>query len=781
MADSQRGPRGQRARGNSRATGNRLPSGGPADDSSSSSSLHPYARHSLRPMDSRFSLNEQFATTRREIEFGFDDSSSFIGTLASVQPDSEDALKAAADSGSEAEAVPRTYYDLLCLSQEAPVAPEDIRRAYWRLLRALDPQRLPPQLRHTAQAYLAEAQAAFETLIEPSRRLEYDELLADEVSNEEIGEDGDDETADEEGLQAAAVARQKSYLRQYRLQTNTDLGIRLDMSRGLSRRASKLGKPLDFSISQAVHFNAPALGRHTEAAIRALQNALRDPYTKQPSRRIRCAVPILSVSASAYALMEELYLAPTALLYSRYQPLLPETLPRSRLLQLAKGLPTGLITTRYRQELFWKSEPSAFPDAVVEVETDVLPTRSVTTRLATSIPVADSDEPLHTEVMVSTHSSPIPWMTAASSPRLGLALHRRVAPVGTAFLTADSGDWALSARDEVATCRYFEDFARVGQKFLSASVPLRAAPTVEVGFAFTPSELGLRASSALTKPADRGLRGLDVDMSTADRGSNWTVSAAATAETAAAYLRYARAIPAAGGLRLEAELCAARPAPFATYVAVRALARVSAASKLGFEVGLGAAGVQLSLYLSRRGVARFKLPLLLSRATSPRLALWSTVLPLLGLAGLSLWRRNARKKRVAQMDEDTHRREADTLTALLAATVVPRQTAAAAKTGSGEGPVVLSAKYGVRAPGGSGWLDGEEVADVTVAVAALLDEATGSGGEVLVIPAGVRKSRILGFWDPSPGRPKVLEVRYAYRGREGVVVAKGREGVRIGR
>ncbi|PSR87425.1 hypothetical protein BD289DRAFT_482158 [Coniella lustricola] len=87
---------------------------------------------------------------------------------------------------------------------------------------------------------------------------------------------------------------------------------------------------------------------------------------------------------------------------------------------------------------------------------------------------------------------------------------------------------------------------------------------------------------------------------------------------------------------------------------------------------------------------------------------------------------------------------------------------------------------------GPEWPDPEEVADVTVAVAALVDDeseqqdapATDQKGS-LYIPRGLRKSKLLGFWDPQPGRTKCLMVKYVYEGREGVELVMGREELRL--
>lgn len=113
--------------------------------------------------------------------------------------------------------------------------------------------------------------------------------------------------------------------------------------------------------------------------------------------------------------------------------------------------------------------------------------------------------------------------------------------------------------------------------------------------------------------------------------------------------------------------------------------------------------------------------------------------------------------------------------------------------------MVLSAKYGVvmerpsgRPPSGAlaaggtaaaaaaafhlgpSWASPEEVADVSVALAALV-----SDDGRLYIPEGLRKSRLLGFWDPRPRRTKCLFVRYMIRGQEKVKEVHGRDELRL--
>lgn len=132
---------------------------------------------------------------------------------------------------------------------------------------------------------------------------------------------------------------------------------------------------------------------------------------------------------------------------------------------------------------------------------------------------------------------------------------------------------------------------------------------------------------------------------------------------------------------------------------------------------------------------------------------------------------NGRVDGVGVEDVARWRAEADELTGILAPGVEARQRGERARGGL----VVLSAKYGVLG-GGDGGEGENEIADVTVAVASIVDEE----GR-LRIPAGLDKGRLLGFWDPDPGegKGKRLWVRYLYRGKEEVVEVGEGEGVSL--
>lgn len=215
-------------------------------------------------------------------------------------------------------------------------------------------------------------------------------------------------------------------------------------------------------------------------------------------------------------------------------------------------------------------------------------------------------------------------------------------------------------------------------------------------------------------------------------------------------------------IRVEAELSSGWI--WSKFLALRCLKRIGRFSRLGFEVGLGAYHLHLSIYWSRLG-QRIRLPLWTSfhSKTSPRLLFWTAVVPFMSFAAWDLavrWRqyhfaRSQMRDRLADMVQD-RRAEADDITILLSANVEARQAAERAK----HGLVILSAKYGVKKDDSWGL---EEVADVTTALAALVDDSHVS------IPSTVDKNNILGFWDPVPGLIKTLHVRYTFQGKEAII------------
>ncbi|KAK1757418.1 hypothetical protein QBC47DRAFT_375942 [Echria macrotheca] len=788
------------------ARSRRIPSGAYEDTASVRGGYAHSSAHRLRPADSRFSLRDQFATTRREYDFGFEDAQSILdsSTVASeaVWALDHDDPRLSGHETPPVSAVYRDYYELLCLPRDPSLSPEEIRKAFHRLVQVLSVEKQPARLQSAAAFNLGLAQAAFETLVEPCRRIGYDLSVSNQEDSDgaEITTESDLIGPNGQDAYERALREQYLLLAQGGIRSSTDLGLRLEAGpsliprRGRPQRAGL--RMLDFSLRQSATAKVPVLQAPIEKAGLFLLD-VGDRTRPTRLKHVRFAEPTVTVTGAAHGLLDEPFRVAPVLL-DRYQPPGPSVHGRRRLEQLLASRFLPVLNLTLRQEVSWRdpqhqssySPYRPLPDTVVEQEIEFLPHPSTTLRVGHSIDLAGSRDPLNVEV--SLHKGFRHALTP--SPSLGLALHQKTAS-GTAFLVADAGDWRLWPSKE---CRDLSQFSKLNGRIGQAQAaldPFRHAPTLEAGYAFgTAAQMGVLSERPFTKPAERGVRGMDADWDGRDGDATgpWTISAGVSSGIAATYLRYGRDLVfsslfagkaksqrrSAGGIRAEMELANSTQRDFV--LAFRALTRVGRFSRAGLELGLTPGNIHLSLYWSRLG-QRISLPFMVVRkaSLSTRFLFWATVVPFAAFAAVELVYRQLRlrlaksaaanteksppsgvgKKDDLQRYVARRRAEADELTVILATGVEPRQN----RERQGGGLVILSAKYGVKdAPP-------DEIADVTIAVAALVDNGK------LVIPKGMRKSRLLGFWDPAPMSTKVLSVRYVYQGREQMVEVSGRD------
>ncbi|KAK3899447.1 hypothetical protein C8A05DRAFT_18119 [Staphylotrichum tortipilum] len=779
------------------------------------------SNRSVRSATSRFSLRDQWAATRQEYEFGFDDASSIVErfTEVSAVPQADNDVVAVGEGsvvfvpdpsptpGSEAGY--RDCYELLCLPRGAALSPEQVHAAARRLIQVLAVDKQSSRLRASAAFYLGLTQAAFETLVEPSRRLGYDLSGAG---------DADDSDIDEVDLEEAGIVEGRTYESklqdQYALFTQresratTDVGLRVAPASLLTSQQASQGQGsglgiVDFSLRKSTTAPVPALRVPFEKAVAFFRNLAKQRGLRLDAlQAAQLSDPTLTVTGATHGLLDEPFkIAP--LLLDRYQPPGPSLHGARRMEQLLASRFLPVLDFNLRQEIFWRKEARsrALPDLIIEQEVGLLPQPSTTTRIGHSIVRKGNAEPVHVEVLAQKFLGP----RGGVAPSLGLAVHQKVRH-GSMFLLADAGDWNLRTPRE---CREISKFSQLSGAVSPMLDVFRNPPTLEVGYAFGGRDLGMQSGQALTKPFERrGLARLGHDLDE-NKPASWTVSTGLTPGNSATYLRYGRDFfttipgktttptptngstplarathdPKTAGFRAEVELSTTSTRRD-FFLSLRALKYLTRSTKAGLELGLSPSNLHLSLHLSRLGT-RFSLPLLITPQPlrSLKLLFVTTVLPFTLLAAWELRRALQRVAAVASATKsvpaierrERHRREsiarrraeADELTAVLATGVEPRQ-AAQKKRG---GLVIQSAKYGVRgAPP-------EEVADVTIAVAALVD-----GEGRLVIPEGVRKGRLLGFWDPAPGVEagrKVLRVGYLWRGEERVVEVVGRGEVRL--
>ncbi|KAF5021386.1 hypothetical protein F66182_6575 [Fusarium sp. NRRL 66182] len=750
------------------------------------SSSGPTSAHALRAPSSRFSLHEQFASTRPEFEFWDDDASSVYTreTNASEWGDPEVAEKTLVSSAggyglfpqidetvSSLEVSDTNYYDILCLPQDNRELSQDrIRSAYYRLFLLFYPDSYPEHLRPIARQQFLRAQDAFETLVDPARRAKYD---LDQFLYPEEAE----ETTSEYEIAFREAVRDRI---QNDVHTSSDLGIRLDASGSSNGSSLQL---LDFSLSHSVTTDLPALQKLLQpqvSRIESLASVKEKDVAEDPSQpTVQVATPSVTITGSTYGVSKDASLVPWTLFCDRYQPLLPLAVSRQKLLQLVENKLAPLITLRYRQEFLNRSPITSsnqfrWIKTAVELESDVSPEFSATSRLYHHFTLPNSSEP--TIVEASAQSS---WNSTSIQPRVALGLHRKLYH-GMGFLRADSGNWVFGLSEH--------------SRFFSNS--LEATPRLELGFRTGLSNRVPVPGSSDSPCNEGGIRGLDYEVNSCKHGT-WAVSASATPGSMAGFVRFSKNLtlpfqtpPTSLGpglpptARLETELCSNTFQD--QYLAVRNLWSVGRFARLGLEVGISLHNLHLSVYWSRLD-QRLSVPLLIAPRSllGSSVLFWAGALPFAGLAALQLGLSHRRRQRASR----SHRRarsdisakshvaiarrryEADNITVLLAQPVEGRQKRQMALGGL----VILSAKFGIPSEDGT-FAISEQVADVTIALAALIEDSADPDGPALVIPRGVRKSRLPGFWDPAPGLDdKVLRVEYSFRGEPGVVEVGSRD------
>lgn len=618
------------------------------------------SQRGLRPMDSRFSLNEHFASTRREYEFGDDDALSIFGgrsvsmvSRSEVQVGNEPEDLEVAGPGEDADVhddedrddgEDADFYEILCVPRENPTT-EQVRRAYFRLFELLY---APSHEEDVAREYFEKVQEAFETLVDDRRRREYDSSLGRPSPLNHVAGVG------------------------------SDLGMRVEASR------HKGVRPVDFILGHAVSIGVPSLGRVTEERIRRVQgllsqvgkgNAVASDKSWQGYTTIVTPPPIVTVSGYAYGLAEG---ASPMNLAQQYHPLLHALPPHKS--QFLRNL-CPLATVNFHQDFLAKDPASGTVQSstAVEVESDLLPAAALTTRLS------------HTSVIDGSPMSVGVGITAdrlsPRRPQVSLAA-TRVLGSGVAFARVDSGDWRVRT-DE--TCRFFGEFSRLSRRLLFAGLGPQAA-SFEVGY--TQGVLGknvhrhdtldlLRREKAVLDP------------------TSWTASLGGTADCLISSLRYAMEL---SRTKLEVELCANSRADH--HVALRNLfALGSSSSSLGLEFSLSPRSLHLSLSFARFN-QRFSLPFFMIPV--PGTLFLAAAVPILVSAGLAFLRRKGPVK--PGKKKGNKRCEADALTFLLHRSLTQNPDAAK------DGIAILSAKYGAVE---DGWA-GEDVADVTIALSALV-------------------------------------------------------------
>ncbi|KAI1361411.1 hypothetical protein F5Y08DRAFT_314712 [Xylaria arbuscula] len=776
------------------------------------SRLGRYSYASLRSATSRFSLNEQFATTRRDYEFGDDDASSTWERLTVQSHHTKDGLDAASvivvNSEDLANSNATTWpfldfedlYDILCVPCDPPT--ESLLRAYLRISPLFDPEPHPPHLRPVAEAYSKMITGTFEILLDPYQQAHYNLISGTVIEGQSY--------PGAQSLAAFCGERSTNEVRasfDFREAVNPKPYPSALNIAPLELFDFEIGHTTSIDLSEPKHrlFQLKRQLEHFTVSGDTLtdKECLLSSTTKQLNGTT------LTLQTSFYGLLRD----GLAMGYQfEGKPIFPPLISQDRLLPLQVGRIRPQMAVNLRHVIPKRpscrkttgtlqpsaSENCAKEETVVEIGTTILPDPIGSLSVSRSIVVPFD----HTRSFVRLESEQI--LRERMLPRLAATIERPVRG-GQMLVKIASGDYGRKYADEPWCIpagfggikrTYIEhalELDGMPRMFLSPLLPPRVEIAFKNGCTFKSQDAYITRERFI-----QGIDALDIASDTG-KGGRWTVTAAAEPRYYSIVAKHARdvnlsaldlhrplsllpklqtsldtdaTIFARPPLRVEAEIGA--DSFGAGYLALRCLKRVGRFSKVGFEIGFSTYSLYLSMYWSRLD-RRVNIPFYICPGKSLHLKtiLLATVIPFAGLTLWELWDRHRGWKRhqqrlAAQRDHQyiqKRRAEADTLTTLMAPAVQKRQKAESAANGL----VILSAKYGVKAPGAgeaTAW-GAAEVADVTFAVAALVDRGH------LLIPSGVRKSHILGFWDPEPTEEKVLHVRYSFQGRETTVEVRG--------
>lgn len=735
--------------------------------------------HALRTASSRFSLNEQFATSRQE--YDFDDDASSIYERSTEADLSSAPLAAIDESWQNIQHAPVDdsdvdYYDLLCLPRHPRLPQDHVRKAYWRSLFLIHSS-AGANAELMGNLTVQKLQRAFETLVDPVRRAEYDSrrvLLGAQAAEAE------DDYEHQEAYQASL--EDQLALTALRESTSaTDMGIRFDVTEAVDTagtKASSSVRPVDFIIDHSLTtslpisaslFSADGAGSPWSGS---LVLATRPPPGPSSASPKSFGVEIHNPEVTVSGLIGGRFATPSG--PSRTQkPSQPWPALAGYGASHIGDLPVvPIAAAKLRQDITFNTPSGGVSRYTIEVEREVL-SPGLTTRITHPVSLGSPAVPWILDAnMYSGHSS------ISAFPLVGFGAHR-IGSEGTFSVSANSGSWGKPLD---ATCRSFAEFSR--QIMLTGGVASSLPPSIELGYATHDADFTSQVARRNT--TRNRLQASEIKTWSP---TSWSASSTVTPGSAAGYLRYGKELylpiisdttTTQASARVELELSTDTYSRHS--FALRSLWRVGVYTALGLEVSMSSQAVHLSLHWSRLK-HRFSVPLLVSSfaSSASKLVYWTVVLPFaaVGASQFLLSRRKRSTKRLrTDLELQAHsvkkRAEAEEYTRLVFATVDEQQRQ---RRDQGE-LVILGATYTTAEAAGGKEDDGswvaEEAANVTTPLASLIDE-----DGALLIPAGVKKAGLPGFWDPAPGRDKVLQVRYSYRGREAAVQVPGRDGLSL--
>ncbi|KAL4994606.1 hypothetical protein BDV10DRAFT_176511 [Aspergillus recurvatus] len=715
------------------------------------------------------------------------------------------------------------YYALLGLPRDPPPTDSAIRSAYRTLTLSFHPDKQPPELQDAAKQQFERIREAYDTLIDPKKRVVYDLLGAEGVRREwgaqgAMGRGGEAERQERQG-QVGVKAMKPEEFRRWFLEAmkNRERGVLNSLVRskgslivGVDARDMisvneqegevylEMPSPKLSSFAVRYSFVTPfptlraVMGEDEKEDAESEAEEGQEHKISQ-STELEIYAGVAGGFQRLFNKVElewedgetELREVPLPLILSTQNV----TLGASTSRVLSDPVPKGILKR-------WPF--SLFQDTLVSVDATVLPSTTVQANIAKSMVVTPGTRPFNVILGTIFNRS-----IFQAPPMLNLQVTKGIGQKKTAFCSWSSGFIGWPTLVETLLLPFAGD---------SLSLEDQAISQLQVGIASQLSKLapGLAEEdedmpeSAEDEEEDE-LETLRAKKREEQKAAEaWHVAISSSPATTGIIFKYSRNIfsgkpatdvalsqwssekhyslpPANEPRSVRLEITSAVDMNLSLRWSVHGSRQVSELTRVGFGVSLQPQGLIMSLSWARLG-QRIRLPVAICAIDSVNAdsATLAVLLPWLTYCAVEFGfirpreRRNRRKliaKRQKKLRKLVPQKRLESAQAieLMADQVRRRQD----KEYSRGGLVITKAEYG-HYPSKRNADKGAkepEVMDVTIPVAALVDHGQ------LIISKKTAKFQILGFHDPAPLLPKTLKIWYQYHGKEHYVEATDTEGV----
>ncbi|KAK2748506.1 hypothetical protein FQN57_000639 [Myotisia sp. PD_48] len=699
------------------------------------------------------------------------------------------------------------YYSLLSLPRDPPPTDAAVRSAYRTLSLSFHPDKQPPQLQDTAVRHFEEIRRAYETLIDPQKRVIYDMMGREGVEREyspaglmrregkEIGVKAMDKNQFRDWFLAKMKKQERRVLEEF-VQSKGTVDINIDARSMFWKEDTdgptyvSLPNPRFSSFYVGFRFSIPfspyawfndSNDDHDEGEGNKNKS---DPET---AAEVIDEIPLLEINAGIGGRLQPLtrkitYVDPETQEEKTIEANLPPIL-------LSDKFTVGASLQHHVTKRTLKTGPLnkyLFPilgESYIGASTSILPAPSVSTFIVKDVTLIEGTSPFN--VTVQSHFSN---SLLLRPPVFGVAVSRNIGFGKVLYCNWSSGDLAWPS----LVAQYLQ-YLWVSPDGVSVSFPSQGK--FELGFN------SVNRKAAGQDPAEQ---------KKSDPVESWGVLMHASPMSQQLTVNYSRSLfssspeqPALSEWNYEGyhprkkvdndrsvklEISTSVSSDLSLGWMVSGFRRVGNFTRVGLGIGVqGQKGLVCSILWNRLG-QNLKMPILVCPAelvdadiATVVVAIPCLIYSIVEFGILRPGRRRKQRKEISRQRKRVQRiiakRKQESLEAIsLMTEQVSRRQDIAEQRG---GLVILYAEYGYVPPVSRRiFREGEAedqrtTIDVTIPVAALVDQ------DQLNIPSSIPKSEIIGFSDPAPFMPKKLRIRYRFRGETYLVEAMEGEGILV--